>query len=172
MNGVVIPTRPTHTTWRIRLRFSRNSDLALVLDDHPVPPAADQAARPVHVHDGLQRMRQRQRTGAGQRRDRGAEERHAGIERDDLALDRIQVKPQPGKLLAGVRQRPLGGAAVGYRDRDVIGVPDRPVPRREHGPVERIQVQVAEQRRQRAALVQAQAALGPRDMLARRPAGP
>jgi hypothetical protein len=24
-NGVVIPTRPTHTTWRMRLRFSRNS---------------------------------------------------------------------------------------------------------------------------------------------------
>ena len=67
--------------------------LALMLHDHPLAAAADQAARPVHVDHGLQRMRQGHRARAGQRGHRRPEERHAGVERDDLAFDRVEGQP-------------------------------------------------------------------------------
>jgi hypothetical protein len=165
MNGVVIPTRPVHTTCRTRRKLSREQHLAQVLDYQPITPAPAQAARPVHVDDRLARMRQGERGGAGEGCDGNARERHSLIEADNLALDRIEIQPKLSQFPGGIGQRTFGTRPVVNRDGDVVRVPHSPVAERQHGPVERIEVQVAQQRRQRTALVKAQAAVSPRGPL-------
>lgn len=79
---------------------------------------------------------------------------------------RVEAEAESGQFPGGVGEGAFGRASVGDRDGDVVGVADRPVAAGQHGPVEGVEVQVAEQRRQRAALVQAQAAFGPGGVLA------
>lgn len=91
-------------------------------------------------------MRQGEGTRAGRRRDHRAEKRNSGVEGQGLALPRVEGEPQLAQLSGRIGQGSFGAAAVGDRDGDVVGISDGPVALGEHRAIERVQVEVAQQR--------------------------
>jgi hypothetical protein len=119
---------------------------------HPQPVSTGPQQRPIRgdEHRALQRVRLRLRDSPGGRGDHLPAEPHSLVEGHHGGVLHVQPQLQVSGGVRGQLQNPLPGRPVRHRDRHVIGVPDHLEPLRQQPPVESVQVQVGQHRRQYA----------------------